>query len=440
MPTNLSGDNNTRQQTDATSKWVLVVALSVIGMLNYAARASITAVYPLLKTDLGFTDVGLGAIGSFFLWSYAFASPFAGHLGDRLDRGRIVLWSLMGWSLVTAASGLANARWELLVMRVLLGLVESLFLPAAMALVAEYHPAKTVATALGILGVGQYVGLIGGTTFVGFLADRFGWRPSLWALGVVGLLFAIPAYFLVPVRKPGALAGKANTPESGRGPRLTFGAAFSQLLKIPSFLVLAAAGALTSIGAWIFLNWLPLYFKEAFAMSLAGAGFFGASFINGSAAASQVLGGMISDRVARKGAQYRMLLQGVLILAAAPALIVFVCTKNLVVIVVALVLYSAFRTAGDINIQPLLCGLAGKDNFGIAFGIINMVNCLAGGLGIFVAGLLKASLGLAGVFAGIVGILTFDALLLLCGYRVFMKRDLEKASVRLKAAAVPSPL
>jgi MFS family permease len=149
---------------------------------------------------------------------------------------------------------------------------------------------------------------------------------------------------------------------------------------------------------------------------------------------------MVSDRVARKGAQYRMLLQGVLILAAAPALIVFVCTKNLVVIVVALVLYSAFRTAGDINIQPLLCGLAGKDNFGIAFGIINMVNCLAGGLGIFVAGLLKASLGLAGVFAGIVGILTFDALLLLCGYRVFMKRDLEKASVRLKAAAVPSPL
>jgi len=134
---------------------VLVAVLSVVGMINYGVRTSITAVYPLLKTDLGFTDVGLGALGSFFLWSYALASPFAGHLGDRLDRGRIVLWSLMGWSLVTAASGLVTARWELLAMRVLLGLVESLFLPAAMALVAEYHPAKTVGTAMGILGVGQ---------------------------------------------------------------------------------------------------------------------------------------------------------------------------------------------------------------------------------------------------------------------------------------------
>ena len=440
MPTNLRRDSDTQQQSDATSKWVLVGALSVIGMINYAARTSITAVYPLLKTDLGFTDVGLGAIGSFFLWSYALASPFAGHLGDRLDRGRIVLWTLIGWSFVTAASGLVNARWELLAMRALLGLVESLFLPAALALVAEYHPAKTRGTALGVMGVGQGVGLIGGATFVGFLADRYGWRPSLWALGIVGLLIAIPAYFLVPMKKPVTPAGNADVLGPEPRPRLSLAEAFIQLLKIPSFLVLAAAGALTAIGVWIFLNWLPLYFKENFAMSLAGAGFFGASFINGSAATSQVLGGMVSDRVARKGAQYRMLLQGVLILAAAPTLLVFVYTKNLLVIVVALVLNSALRTAGDLNMLPLLCDLAGEDKFAIAFGITNMVNCLSGGLGIFVAGLLKSNLGLAGVFAGIVGILIFDALMLFCGYLVFLKRDLQKASLRVKGWAVPSPL
>ncbi|MGD1102358.1 MAG: MFS transporter [Terriglobia bacterium] len=436
MPTNHGRDSNPQQHSRATSKWVLVGVLSVIGMINYGVRTSITAVYPLLKTDLGFTDVGLGALGSFFLWSYALASPFAGHLGDRLDRGRIVLWTLVGWSVVTAASGLVNARWELLAMRVLLGLVESLFLPAAMALVAEYHPFKTLATALGVMGVGQYVGLIGGTTFVGFLADRYGWRPSFWALGIAGLLIAFPAYFLLPLKKPGTLAGNAKALGPEPRPGLSFAAAFVQLLKIPSFLVLAAAGALTSIGAWIFLNWLPLYFKETYAMSLAGAGFFGASFINGSAAVSQVLGGMVSDRVARQGAQYRMLLQGVLILAAAPTLLVFAVTKNLLVIVVALVLYSALRIAGDLNILPVLCDLAGEDKVALAFGITNMVNCLAGGLGIFVASLLKSRLGLAGVFAGIVGILIFDALMLFCGYGVFLNKDLQQASLRAKAAAV----
>ena len=439
MPINVRLDNDSRQQSGPTSTWVLVGALTLIGMVNYAVRTSITAVYPLLKTDLGFKDAGLGALGSLFLWSYALASPFAGHLGDRFDRGRIVVWSLIGWSLVTVGSGLVNARWELLAMRVLLGLVESLFLPAAMALVAECHPAKTLATALGVMGVGQYVGLIGGTTFAGFLADRYGWRPSLWAFGIAGLLIAIPSFFLVPMKKRGARARNAGALGPGSSPGLPFVAAFIQLLEIPSFLVLAAAGALTAIGVWIFLNWLPLYFKEAFSMSLAGAGFFGASFINGSGAASQVFGGMVSDRVARKGAQYRMLLQGVLILAAAPTLLVFVRTKNLVVIVVMLTLNSALRVAGDLNILPLLCDLAGQDKFAIAFGITNMVNCLAGGLGIFVAGILKVSLGLGGVFAGTVSILLFDALMLFFGYWVFLKKDLQKAALRAKETGVPSP-
>jgi MFS family permease len=430
-------DNNTQQQPNATSKWVLVWVLFVIGMLNYGVRTSITAVYPLLKTELGFTDAGLGALGSFFLWSYAFASPLAGHLGDRFDRSRIVLWSLIGWSLVTVASGMMSARGGLLAMRLLLGLVESLFLPAGMALVAEYHPAKTRGTALGIMGVGQYVGVIGGTTLVGFLADHYGWRVPLWVLGVAGLLTAVPTYALLPMKKPGVRTVNGEALTQGRRLEPAFAEALIYLLKIPSFLVLTAAGALTAISVWIFLNWLPLYFKEAFAMSLAGAGFFGASFINGSGAVAQVLGGMVSDRVARRGAQYRMLLQGILILAAAPILLVFVSTKNLTVIVVALVLHSGLRVAGDLNILPLLCDLAGEDKFAIAFGITNMVNCLAGGAGIFVAGLLKSHLGLAGIFAGGIGFLIFDALMLFCGYGVFVRKDLQKASLRV-APAVPS--
>lgn len=436
MPTNFRQGTDITQQSDATSKWMLVAALAVISMINYGVRTSITAVYPLLRTDLGFTDAGLGALGSFFLWSYALASPLAGHLGDRFDRGRIVLWTLVAWSAVTAASGLANARWELLGMRILLGLIESLFLPAAFALVAEYHPAATRGTAIGLMCVGQYVGLMGGATFVGFVADRYGWRSSLWVLGIVGMATAVPAYFLVPMKKFRHVALNPESNVAASQPELSFVEALVQLVRIPSFLVLAAAGALTAIGIWTFVNWLPLYFREVFAMSLAGAGFYGASFINGSGVVGQVLGGLLSDRVARHGAHYRMLLQGALILVAAPTLLVFAFTKKLPFIVVALMLYSILRTAGDINILPLICDLAGKDRFSTAFGITNMVNCLSGGSAVFVAGLLKANLGLAGVFAGSVGVLILDALLLFCGYWFFLKRDIQNASLRVMAVAV----
>jgi MFS family permease len=324
-------------------------------------------------------------------------------------------------------------------MRALLGPVESMFLPVSMALVAEYHPEETMATALSILGVGQCVGLIGGATFQGFLADRLGWRPSLWILGIAGILVAIPTHFLLPTKKQASPAGGAQPSEPGPRDGESFREAFTQLLKMPSFIILAAAGGLTAIGVWILVNWLPLYFKESFGMSLASAGFFGTSFLNASAAGSQFLGGMLSDRVARRGPERRMLLQGILIFAAAPVMMAFLGTKSLWVIVAAITLNAAFRNAADINMQPLLCDLAGRKRFAIAFGITNMVNCLAGGAGVFIAGLLKSTWGLAGVFAGIVAILLLDALMLMGGYFFFLKKDLRLAAVRAQAE-IPLPV
>jgi hypothetical protein len=119
-----------------------------------------------------------------------------------------------------------------------------------------------------------------------------------------------------------------------------------------------------------------------------------------------------------------MWLQAVLIFCAAPTLLAFVLTRNLQAIMAALVVYSLLRTCADVNILPLICDLAGAGNRSTAFGITNMLNTLAGGLGIFVAGYLKAGFGLGGVFAGVTGILALDGALLLSGYYLWLRRDL----------------
>src|SRR5258708_451543 len=131
MQTSTRIDSHNDTPAPEALKWIYVAALFFVSALNYADRTSITAVYPLLKSQLGFTDIGLGAIGSMFLWSYAFASPFAGYIGDRFDRSRIIVWSLAGWSATTLLTGLVDSQWQLLTTRVVLGLVESMYLPAA---------------------------------------------------------------------------------------------------------------------------------------------------------------------------------------------------------------------------------------------------------------------------------------------------------------------
>jgi MFS family permease len=402
-------------------KWLLVGTLFFVNAINYADRTSVTAVYALLKTDMGFTDVALGAMGSLFLWCYAAASPVGGYIGDRMPRGRLIIWSLAGWSLVTLLTGLALLPWQLLAMRALLGLVEAMYLPAAMALVAEHHEQDTRGTALGVLALGNYLGMVGGGTLGGYFGDLFGWRAPLVTLGVIGLLLAVVCRFILPWnRKPQPLGVPASPPVS-------FGKTVAALGKIPTVLVLTAAGLLTSIGGWVFINWLPLYFHENFGMTLARAGFVGSSIVNFSAAAALAGGGYVSDRVAARGPHRRMWMQAILILCAAPVLLTFLVTKNQLAVMAALVVYALLRTSADLNIIPLLCDLAGADKRSTVFGVTNMLNSMAGGAGIFVAGALKSTVGLDGVFAGVAGILAFDALLLFIGCTLFLKRDLKAA-------------
>ena len=124
-------------------KWLLVASLWVIGCLNYMDRQAIFSAFPLLKKELSMSDVQLGLLGSAFLWCYSASSPLAGYLGDRFKRKSVILGSLFIFSLATLGTGLAIAPAQLIWLRGLLGLSEALYLPAALALIADYHAGGT---------------------------------------------------------------------------------------------------------------------------------------------------------------------------------------------------------------------------------------------------------------------------------------------------------
>ena len=430
MQTSTPIGSHNETPASGASKWIYVAALFFVSALNYADRTSITAVYPLLRSQLGFTDVGLGAIGSMFLWSYAVASPFAGYFGDRFDRSRIIIWSLAGWSLTTLLTGLVDSPGQLLGTRVALGLVESMYLPAAYAFISEHHEERTRATALTIVSVGNFVGLVGGGFLGGYLGARFGWRAPLIVLGVAGVLTAFVLSFVLP---------KSRVSRSpSHGGQASFFLAVGQLARMPTFHILALAGMLGAVGIWIFINWLPLYFQETFGMTLAAAGFWGSSVVGTASAISAAAGAPISDFVARRNVRYRMLLHAWLILCAAPALLIFVYVPTEPAVIAALLTYAVFRSVGDLNIVPLLCHIAGEDRRSTAVGLTNMLNTGTAGIGVFVAGMLKRDFGLGGVFVGVGVILLLDAVLLFAGYLFFLERD-SRARANLPAHTPGGP-
>ena len=298
-------------------KWYVVALLFAAAGLNYADRTAITAVFPLLRRDLGMSDIALGATGTVFLWTYAAISPFAGYLGDKVSRARLLTFSLGAWSLVMACSALATSATQLLVMRAALGIAEAAYIPAAVALIADHHGPNTRARAMSIHLAGFSVGMVGGGSLAGYLGDHFGWRPSFVILGGLGLLLTAICFLTL---RDGQQHSQANAVAANTA---SLAGTIRYLLTVPSFVVLTVEIVLSGTVMWVFINWLPLFFTETFSLSLAMAGFFGTVWLQAGRVSGVMVGGIPSDRVARVHPKYRMLMMALAYGLAAPLLTTF---------------------------------------------------------------------------------------------------------------------
>jgi predicted MFS family arabinose efflux permease len=363
----------------------------------------------------------LGLLGSVFLWTYALGSPIAGNLGDRVSRTKLVVGSLFAWSAVTALMGAAMGYPMLLALRLGLGFAECLFLPAALALIASYHGTETRARAMSFLQIGANVGMVIGGSTAGYFAQHYGWRSGFLVLGGAGVALALLSRVMLPPAPAGAATAAAGVK------RASFGEAVKFVLSVPSYWVLLGESMLQGMGMWIFFTWLPLYFRETFDMTLAAAGFAGTFMLQISVVLGVIAGGWISDRVSANAPHRRMLLYGTFYLIGAPCLLLFLGTPSFTVVAVGVSLFSFMRGLASSNDNPTQCEIVPPQFRSTGIGIMNAVSTASGGCGVLLAGFLKREVGLGGIFAGLSVCFVAAGILLLCGYRFLIRKDIARA-------------
>ena len=167
--------------------WLVVALLVPVALLNYLDRQMLASMKFSVMRDI--PDIGgeanWGAILALFKWVYAFLSPIGGYLADRYGRRHVIAGSLFVWSLVTWTTGHVTTYEQLLATRALMGVSEAFYIPAALALIADFHTGPTRSRAIGLHQMGIYLGVIIGG-FGGYAADNpeLGWR---WAFSACGL-------------------------------------------------------------------------------------------------------------------------------------------------------------------------------------------------------------------------------------------------------------
>lgn len=376
--------------------WLVVGLLWVVALLNYLDRQVIFSVFPLVQTELRLSSVQLGLLSTAFLWMYAFVSPLGGYLADRYGRRRIILLSLAVWSLVTFATGRARDFEELVVARAVMGVSEACYLPAALALIADYHGRSSRSLATGLHQSGLYVGLILGGGGGGWLGERYGWRPAFTILGFTGIVYA--AALVAGLRE--AQGWRATAETAG------FAGRVKELVKLPGFILMMFAMSMAAMSFWVVYTWLPLYLHEHFHMSLTAAGFAATFYVQAASFAGVVFGGLLADRWKRSHVGGRLFTMVIGFIAAGPSLFVVGGANSLVLLVIGLLVFGLGRGFNDANVMPVLCQITRTQLRATGYGMLNCGACIVGGVMVAVAGAVKDSLGL-GVAIQVSAVLLF---------------------------------
>jgi MFS family permease len=388
-------------RTSGRYAWFVTVLLLIVWLLNYLDRQVIFSLFPLLQSGLQLSSFQLGLIGTAFLWAYSLTSPLAGHLADRLGAKPLICFSLLVWSAITWLTGHVQSFHQLIVYRCLMGVSEACYLPAGLALIAALHSPRTRSRAVSLHYSGTYIGTVLGGWLGGWGAAHYGWRAVFMVFGVVGCIYAV---VLLTVLRP------TDPTERVKGePRANLFEAVPILLRAPGFGKMLAIFAAASICDWAIYAWMPLYLYEHFHLSLAQAGLNATIYIKAGGFLGLLLGGLLADRGSLFSGKARVWTQAVGLLIASPFLVMSGITSKAALLYIAMALFGLGKGMYDGNNMPVLCERVPTHLRATAFGLLNCIGTLSGGIIAAVAGRVKDSLGLGGVFAGC------GALLLLAG-------------------------
>jgi len=331
------------------------------------------------------TEAQFGLLTTVFLLVYAVLSPFAGYLADRFNRSRVIIGSLFLWSLITWLTGHAKTYEQLLLTRAFMGLSEACYIPAALALIADYHrgPTRSFATGVHLSGVvvGSALGGLGG-----WLAERHGWAFAFNFFGLVGIGYSF--VILALLRGP-----PAETPMDGTTrailPHIHFREAIASLFSQRAFILALGFWGLLGVGGWAVTGWMPTYLNEQFHLPQGTAGLYATGFINFASLLGMLIGGAWADRWSPTNERARILVPMIGLTVAAPAILLASSTPLLALALAALVCYGLARTFVDANMMPILCLIADPRYRATGYGVLNFLACIVGGTTIYAGGMLR---------------------------------------------------
>ena len=366
----------------------LVLLLGAAVFLNYVDRGAMGIAAPLMKSELGLSEEAYGVAFSAFFWIYAPVQMFAGWLCDRFSVYRLMAMGILLWAGATLLMGFAGGFASLVVLRIMLGVGESISFPGSSKIIARHVPPERRGMANAAVAAGIALGPAAGTLAGGLILGSWGWQAIFFVFGIVTLTW------LLPWRR--TVRALPTTGYHDEGARVPLG---KLLTKWPLW-SMSIVHALGNYCFYFLLAWLPLFLTRSRGFTigemtiLATLGYA----VQGGCALGY---GHFSDWWTRSGRSEAACRRWMMVASqslAAAAILGLAFAHSAVAIGLLLCLAGAASASLSLNLYAVAQMFAGPRASGTWVGVQNAIGNLSGIVGPIVTGIVVHQAGYNSAF------------------------------------------
>jgi sugar phosphate permease len=360
---------------------VVLGLLCLMYLITYVDRVNLGTAAGEIRRELALSNTQLGVAFSAFAFPYLLFQVLGGWVGDRFGPRLTLFVCGLIWSAATMLTGLAGGVASLFLCRLLLGVGEGATFPVATRAMQNWMPAHERGFAQGITHAFARFGNAITPPIVAWLIALVTWRGSFVVLGCCSLIWVLVWvwYFRDTPADHRGMTREDLEPLPNRG-----AAVATARLEVPWMRLTRRMLPVTTVyfcyawTLWVYLNWLPSFFREAYKLDLSRSALF-ASAVFSAGVGGDLLGGVVSDAILRRTGDLQKARRDVVIagfLGAFVFLLPILATHDLRVVVPCLTasLFSAELVIGPMWSIPM--DIAGKYS-GTASGLMNSGSAFA---------------------------------------------------------------
>jgi MFS transporter, DHA2 family, multidrug resistance protein len=159
-----------------SERLIVTVGVMMAVLLQVLDTTIANVALPHMAADLSATQDQINWVLTSYIVSSAIALPISGWLADRVGRKRLLLISVVGFTVASMLCATATSLSEMVVFRAFQGVSGAFIVPLAQATLFDINPREKHGQAMALFGGGVMIGPILGPVLGGWLTDNYNWR------------------------------------------------------------------------------------------------------------------------------------------------------------------------------------------------------------------------------------------------------------------------